>query len=297
MRRKVILLAGKTLVVSLPSKWAKENNVKKGDEVEITEAEKQLTIHTEKELETKKVTIDDAYDPLYVAYLYQAGVDEIRVNYKDRAVFQKMQEKIADLMGFEIVDQGERHAEIKNVSSALEEEFDTILRRTFYILEDMGKSSLEAIQSKNFDRLKDLLELEKSVNKFTDFCKRVLTKKGHKNSGKTQFFYAIIRDLEKIGDFYADICKHVSEAKTTLDKETVTFYKETNEFLHQFHKLFYKFSEEEAEKFQERKKSLKIKSSNMIKNTKKEDLYVVYNLTGLVKMTGNLYGPYYTTTI
>ena len=37
MKRNVIQLAGKTLVVSLPSKWVKLNSVKKGDELNVLE--------------------------------------------------------------------------------------------------------------------------------------------------------------------------------------------------------------------------------------------------------------------
>ena len=36
IKRKVIQLAGRTLVVSLPSKWAKKHNVQKGDEIVVT---------------------------------------------------------------------------------------------------------------------------------------------------------------------------------------------------------------------------------------------------------------------
>ncbi|MFC2135660.1 PhoU domain-containing protein [Bacteroidota bacterium] len=301
MQRKVIQLAGKTLVISLPSKWAKNNGIEKGDDIEIEEQEKRLIVSTSKESKADKITLDineiGYYDPLYIAYLYQAGIDEIKINYTDREVFRKIQEKIPDLMGYEIINQGENYAEIKNVSSALEEEFETMLRRTFYLLEDMGKSSLEAIKNKDYERLKDLIQLEKSVDKFTDFCKRVLTKRGYKNPHKTQFYYVIIRDLEKIGDFYEEIAKQVIETKIIPEKTTLEIYQQANEFLSSFHKLFYKFSKEQASEFQKNKKELNNKTHNIMKTAKKEDLYILYNLASLIKITGNLYGPYFTTTI
>ena len=37
MKRKVIQIAGSTQLVSLPRKWAKEHNVRKGDEVDVQE--------------------------------------------------------------------------------------------------------------------------------------------------------------------------------------------------------------------------------------------------------------------
>ena len=44
MKRKVIALAGKTLVVSLPSKWARSQNIVKGADVEVVEEQAVLKI-------------------------------------------------------------------------------------------------------------------------------------------------------------------------------------------------------------------------------------------------------------
>jgi len=301
MQRKVMQLGGKTLVISLPSKWAKNNSVKKGDDINIEEEEKRLIVSTEKERESERIILNTDelgyYDPLYIAYLYQAGIDEIRINYKDRDVFKRIQEKIPDLMGYEIINQGENYVEIKSVSSTLEEEFGTILRRTFYILEDMGKSGLEAIKNKDIERLKDIIPLENSIDKFTDFCKRVLNKRGYKNSRKTQFYYVIIRDLEKIGDYYEEITNHIIENRLKPSNETLKLYEQTNEFLSLFHKLFYKFSKEQATEFQKKKKELKKKAQSLMKTVDRKELLIIYDLAGLIKMIGNLYGPYYTTII
>lgn len=301
MQRKVIQLAKKTLVVSLPSKWAKENNVKKGDDVEVEPEEKRLIINIDKELKGEKITINaedlGSFDPLYIAYLYQGGIDEVKIKYKDRSVYSKTQQKLPDLMGFEIVNQGEDYMEVKNVSNALNEEFETLMRRAYYILEDMGKSSFEAIKEKNFSRLKDLLPLENSVDKFTDFCKRVLIKKGYKNPKKTPFYYAIIRDVEKIGDYYEEIMNYEIENKIEICKETEKLYEESNEFLQLFHQLFYKFDKEKASEFQKKKKELRARAEALMKKVKREELFIVYNLLGLIRMTGNLYGPYYITLI
>ena len=44
MRRKIIQLAGKTLVVSLPSDWVKELGLKKGQEVEVSRVGRSMVI-------------------------------------------------------------------------------------------------------------------------------------------------------------------------------------------------------------------------------------------------------------
>ncbi|MFH1770734.1 MAG: phosphate uptake regulator PhoU [archaeon] len=297
MKRRAIQLAGKTIVLSLPSKWVKQNNIQKGDELDVELEEKSLTVSTEKAKESKKVIIDaeEDFNPLYIAYLYQAGVDEIRVNYKDQEIYSKLQEKLPDLMGYEIIDQGENHVEIKNVSVELEEQFENMFRRVYYLIEEMGKNSLEAIKNKDKTRLKGVISLENSVDKFTDFCKRVLNKKGHKDHNKTQFYYVIIRDLEKIADHYEKMSTYMMENSFVPGKETMELYREANEFFSRFHKLFYKFDKENASKFQKKKKELGKRAEKLMGTVERKELYLIYNLASLVKMTGNLYGPYYTT--
>lgn len=301
MRRKLIQLAKKTLVVSLPSKWVRDNGLEKGDEIELDVEEKSIVFRTDKAKKQSKITLDvkelGTYNELYIAYLYQAGIDEIRINYEERSVYEKVQNKIPHLMGYEVIDQGENYLEIKSVSAALEEEFETILRRTFFILEDFSKSGLEAVKAKEFVRMNALLTLENTIDKFTDFCKRVLNKKGYKNRDKTTFYYVIIRDMEKIGDLYYEIISYLSEKKIVSSKETLLLYEETNKLLSLFHKLFYKFDKEKADEFQTKKTDLKKKAKNLMETVPKNDLFVVYNLLSLVKMIGNLYGPYYITTL
>ncbi|MAG39314.1 hypothetical protein CMO90_04480 [Candidatus Woesearchaeota archaeon] len=300
MQRKVIQLARKTLVVSLPRKWVVKNQVEKGDSIEITEEDTKLTINTEKELKLKKIVLDTKelghYDPLYIAYLYQEGTDEIIINYRDKEVYSEIQKKLPDLMGFEIIDQGENFVKIKNISGVLDQEFDNLLRRTFYIIEEMANSSIESIKSKNLERLKSILALENSIDKFTDVCKRSLNKKGHTKQEKTVFYYVIIRDLEKIGDFYNELIKCYIERNSSINKEIIELYEETNKFFKLFHRLFYKFDKDDATKFHKTKKKLGKKVEKLMKTAEKEELLTIFNLAGLIKMIGNLYGPYYLTT-
>ena len=44
MKRNVIQLAGKTLVISLPARWTKLNNIKKGDELTFNYNETEINM-------------------------------------------------------------------------------------------------------------------------------------------------------------------------------------------------------------------------------------------------------------
>ncbi len=58
MRRKIIKQGHNTLTITLPSKWAKNFNLKSGDEIEIIERDNGLFLSTEKKQESNKVQID-----------------------------------------------------------------------------------------------------------------------------------------------------------------------------------------------------------------------------------------------
>ena len=47
MRRKLVKQGNATLMISLPSKWAKENKLDKGDEIILNEYGRDLIVSTE----------------------------------------------------------------------------------------------------------------------------------------------------------------------------------------------------------------------------------------------------------
>ena len=58
MKRKVIQLAGKTSVISLPSKWVQQQGIKKGDELEIKEEGSKIIVSSEKGSILQNIQVD-----------------------------------------------------------------------------------------------------------------------------------------------------------------------------------------------------------------------------------------------
>ena len=86
MKRKVILLAGKTSVISLPNSWIKKWGINKGDELELIEKGNALNIKTTNPSNVGKDIILNTeelgvFDKRYIADLYKYGYDEIKVIY------------------------------------------------------------------------------------------------------------------------------------------------------------------------------------------------------------------------
>ena len=244
MIRKVIQLAGKTSVVSLPLAWVKKYGINKGDELELEERGREIVIKVGNAVELDKVTIDVAdLDKQSLKWtlsaLHKFGYDEIEILYEDPEDLKVLQQMIKDiLMGFVIMQQTSKKVVLKSVSNDLESEFDMTLRRSFLVTISLGESLVEKI--KNGDAvLDDLISLEQTNNQLTNFCERMLNKKGHKDYRKTCFYYVIIWNLEKVCDQYRDLCEILNGKK--VDENFLSLLEKTNFIFKEYYSLFYKF--------------------------------------------------------
>ncbi len=208
MKRKVIQLAGRTMVVSLPCKWVKRCNVKKGDEIEVEERGREILLKTQAEPEAKRIEFDTrGQNERVIAWILSSlnkkGYDEIELVYDDIETVKKIQEVLKNLfVGFVIINQTKSRCTIKCVAKEVATEFDSTLRRAFLVTLTMGENISEALASNDIKSLEGIKELEKTNNQLTNFCERLLNKIGHPSPEKTCFYYVIAWNLEKICDDY-----------------------------------------------------------------------------------------------
>ena len=85
MKRKVVQHGASTLIISLPNKWAKTNNVKKGTELEVEERGSELVIGADTEAESEKfdINITGRYKIAHraISALYKAGYDQLNITF------------------------------------------------------------------------------------------------------------------------------------------------------------------------------------------------------------------------
>ena len=120
MKRNVVQQGTTTLMVSLPIKWVKKYNIKKGEELEVSENGRKLIISTESQIERTAVEVNLLdNNPIYmyriVSYAYLNGYDEIKINFthfKQLEIIQKSVEKF--FLGFEIIEQKKNYCIIRN---------------------------------------------------------------------------------------------------------------------------------------------------------------------------------------
>ena len=301
MERKVIQLAGKTLVVSLPSKWAKKYGVKKGDTIILDEKERQILVSTTKSVDVEKAELvlkgPEELIKRNVDVAYKKGIEELSLRFEKPSARKIIEQVLESTMGFEIISQGEKGCLIKSVATAVEGEFDNILRRTFLTLLSMADESYDALAKSQFKRLDEISISDKTINKLTNFCKRILNKTGYKDSKLTNYVYCIVWELERIGDEYRDICKEIAGKKTNISKETLNLYKETNEFLREFYNLFYKFDEDKSINLTNKNKVLLKKLKSLIPKKSGAEAIIIHHLANITLSTYDIAGPYYAMTL
>ena len=219
MRRKLIQLAGKTLVVSLPKKWVENFNLKKGMEVEVEEDKDKLIISTEKQEIKAKKEIDITGFPrrlieISIRSAYEAGYEEIRLYFENETtmdlkrnksvkVMDIIREETSKLIGVEIIEQGKQHCVIKEITSSSGKDFDKILRRIFFLVFDMTNDIYETIQTGLPNSDPTNIEFKHTtIRKFILYCLRLLNKIGYKEFRKTTLLYNYLGVIEEITDDY-----------------------------------------------------------------------------------------------
>ena len=268
MIRKVIRLAEKTLVISLPSKWAKSQGVTKGDELEVEPAENKLIISTQKEIARQKASIHFT-GPLElvrkrIRTAYKRGFDELELTFSDPKIISEIKKELNQLLGYEIVKQGEKHCIIKNIATAMDEEFDNILRRLFLMILEMGKDSFDAVKKKEYERLPEISLAEQTNDKLTNLCKRILNKKRYHNPERATLLYALLRDIEKIADSYELIC--LEAHKNKISKENMLLLQDLNKFFESAYKSYYDFNDDIISKLITAEKTLQKKLNTDVKD-------------------------------
>lgn len=295
MKRKLVQLARSTLVVSLPYKWVSKYGLKKGDEVELEQKEREIIIKTGAGIGLKKLELKLEGPPEMVKrrvnVAYKRGYDEIEASFEDAEVVSWIEEELETLVGFEIIDQGEHYCLIKSVSAGLEEEFDNIIRRVFRMLLQMAKSMEEAISKKEFNRLPEIAKSERMNNKLTNFCKRLVNKKGFHEQTDSNLIYTIIWELEHLADEYRDICNYLANGK--ISKETLQFFKKVNEILKEFYEMFYNYKDERAIQFSKDVKNLRKELKESLYHKEKDDTIVRFHIYSLIVRINDMAGPFF----
>jgi phosphate uptake regulator len=294
MKRKIVKQGVATMTISLPASWIKQMELSEGAEINLEEDGNRIIISSGKSEEKKTVEYNIKEKGVFtksdLSHLYILGYDEIIIKYNDKQVLKDIKDRLPDCIGLEIIDQQNGKVVIKGITSALEEEFDNILRKVFIILKDQAEEVYTSLKEGRFSDLEELREMEAINNKFTSFLLRLIVKKGYKDFSRNCQAYDMIQNLERISDEYKYICDSFKEQKKPIDKDALGLLKEINEYYEVFYEAFYKFDSNKRNKMYDARKTLKDKAFKMLEKNKEPIL--AHHLINLSEKITNTTGSF-----
>ncbi|MBI4150851.1 hypothetical protein HY492_01880, partial [Candidatus Woesearchaeota archaeon] len=283
-------------LVSLPRKWVQRYNISKSDELDVEERGNQLVVTAHKESDAERTEIDvsglGSQTKKIVGALYKAGYDEIKVIFSRTEELKYVQEVIKDTcVGFEIVEQGRNHVVARKISSTITEEFEPILRRCFLLLLGITKDGLEAVRTQDYEALANIALIDQSINKFTDFCRRIINRSGYAKLKRAPPFYYVLEELEKIGDEYKSIYQYVAAKKLKPGRAILVAFADTNKLFESFYEMFYKFELVRVKAMHDQKHQLDAETQKLIDRSKRSELEMLIRLRSIADRIYNMKGP------
>ncbi len=289
MKRKVVQQGPATLMVSLPSKWVKANNVKKGDEVDLVEEGNKLSLYYDKYNTKKKIELSfkkiqgKRHLTRTLFNLYRKGISEISIKYEDTSMLKSIQKTLPLLMGFEITEQNKGIVVLKSIFKTDEGQFDKSFRRLFLLTKSIANESYDAIKNKRYGELKNIASLEYAQNKFYMYCCRVVNMQKNLFETPTVMFLLLQR-LEDLADDYKYICRYMDEIKEkniTVSKSTMNLYKEVNKMVDDLYNFYYTFDLVLGERIANNKTKWNNKGLELIEKVPKQEIRIIHILCNI----------------
>lgn len=279
IKRKIIKQGHNTLTITLPREWSSKYQLKAGDEVDINEQGNILTLSSHQGISLPEITVDvRGLTPVtiwrYVSSAYRAGYNQFRIlfdNIKEKERYsafsyntlnflypmggsnemvlgpiEVIQAMINRCIGVEIIDQKENWCIVRELGETTYKEFDNALRRIFLLLLSLSEETLKSVKNGGEKEiLKSIHIIDTNIDRFIDFCLRVLNKKGYKEFRKTTTIYSTLLLLEMIGDEYKKIAIHLMNARK-ITKNMVGLFEIQYHQLRRFYNLFYSFDKDKC---------------------------------------------------
>jgi phosphate uptake regulator len=281
MKRKVIKQGHNTFTLTLPIKWANAQGITAGSEIEVLEQGSSLIVGSNKSnggMGAIEIDITGLPNPLLwrlISAAYRAGYDEIHINYagmeENNELFREFSYDITDwfykgelpkglskftpleaiqalinrFIGVEVTDQKPNCVVVKQFGEISYNEFGNALRRIFMLTISMGNDILTALEKNDRSSLRGIHMMDTNIDRFEDYCLRVLNVKGYEDYRKTPAIYTTIFTLELVGDEYKRIAQHVLSGKK-YSTPYLKFLREVNDQFQAYYDLFYTPKREKA---------------------------------------------------
>lgn len=255
MRRKLIQQGRSTLTVSLPKKWAHDNRLRPGDELEVLPAGRELRLARPVTIRTKAKRIDVSAMSAALARStlnahYIRGEEELHITCR-KEQHRLIQDAVDRLIGMAVVEQKPALFVVRDVTAPGDVKFDTLLRRIYRMVLDLADECLADFELKAEDRHPQTTpgqaaERDFGVNRFVNFSLRQLSRQGHLDARRTAAYFHLILLLELVADEYTNLWKALVQPETEGGRYALALYKQALSTTRTCYELLYKYDHTEA---------------------------------------------------
>jgi phosphate uptake regulator len=302
MKRKIVKHGSNTLTISLPAKWCKKIGVSPGEELDVDEKGNMLIVGGAKTKDEQEITIDITGRGRrtilsYIQGLYRYGYDKIEILSKDTKVYHLRLEKDINLSGLiyetarrmvgaEVVSAtpGKSYT-IKRIAEESFNDFQTILRRIFLLLNEMMAALILGLKKNDPEILESIEDHHANIKKFENYCLRLLNKYGYEDPRKTCFYFHIISLLSKVEDIIKNNSRYVLKYKIRIkNPRAFELLYEIEKSINGYYDLFYKFSLDKNSDLSKIRHNVRKKLFVYSKDLTKEENVIMGGLSPIVEI-------------
>lgn len=189
--RKVNLVGGTTYTISLPPEYVKENNVTKGENIDIMYDSDKIVI-TKKDTQIKEKTINiDGMTYFHLAWalsnIYRSGYSKIRIEYSNDRIYNMETQTYEDIknsileitkirmIGLDIISQQKNTIELECFSDDRSESMQKIELRIYLLLKELFFNIIDAIREKEYESFHNHIQVRiDRIIRFTNYYLRTL---------------------------------------------------------------------------------------------------------------------------
>ncbi len=247
----------------------------------------------------KKTIIAEEYPnliPRVISALYRIGYDEIDIEYQDPALVTPLLEVLNEFFpGYDILSQSEKRMLIKDIAHDVENEFDNVLRRLFMVSLSMAENLEMAMKEFSEQRMLNVLSMEKTNNRFANYCIRMLIKRGHQQFNRTDFYIILVWEMEKMIDElkYIGQYRMSPEMKNVkLSQNLMLFYHDLVDMFRWLFEVFYKFDPEKINMIHMKRKEMIKQGTLLLQKGPEKERKIVHNIMVSSQKIANMSGSY-----
>jgi len=256
LKRKLVRQGAATMMISLPSKWIKENKLDKGDEVDVENIGNKLEISLDlnekrKEVEINVSSLTESAIRTIITNTYRYGYDKVKINFKNKDSLVLIEDTVKNnLLGFEIIKRSDKFCEIENITEPAHEQIDNIFSKMFMNIDELFIIAEKMINGEK----EDFEEIERKIQQFDNFCRRVILKNGlnEKSTQKMLFHSEVIHAQREI----YHLLKYISKNKIKNTDSALFLLKKCKEIFDHVKEAYLKKDLSIVEKIHEIEKEL-----------------------------------------